>query len=138
MKDKICCEYCKKVFISQYLLDKHLNRKELCLFEMLDNVKNNIKILKITMDKYDDNSLKSKFYICAYCKITYSNKGNVKRHITNNCDEREQYIIKLKTLDKELLRIEQKTKEYNEKLEDNNNNNQVDIQDLNNIQNKRY
>jgi hypothetical protein len=142
MKEKICCEYCKKVFISQYLLEKHLNRKELCLFEMLDNVKNNIKMLKITMNKYDDNSLKSKLYICAYCKITYSNKGNVKRHITNNCDERNQYIVKLKTLDKELLRIEEKIKEYNEKL-DNNNKNQVDnqvtnqqeIQDLSNIQN---
>jgi hypothetical protein len=133
MKEKICCEYCKKVFISHYVLEKHLNRKELCLFEMLDNVKNNIKMVKITMDKYDDNSLKSKFYICAYCKITYSNKGNVKRHIINNCDERNKYIIKLETLDKELLRIEQNIKEYNEKLE--NNNNQVDIQDLSNIQN---
>jgi hypothetical protein len=146
MKEKICCEYCKKVFISQYLLEKHLNRKELCLFEMLNNVKNNIKMLKITMNKYDDNSLKSKLYICAYCKITYSNKGNVKRHITNNCDERNQYIVKLKTLDRELLRIEEKIKEYNKKLDNNNNNqadnqadnhiaNQQDIQDLSNIQN---
>ena len=141
MKEKICCEYCKKVFISQYLLEKHLTRKELCLFEMLDNVKNNIKMLKITMNKYDDNSLKSKLYICAYCKITYSNKGNVKRHITNNCAERNQYIVKLKTLDKELLRIEEKIKEYNEKLDNNNNQadnyiaNQQEIQDLSNIQN---
>jgi hypothetical protein len=113
MKEKISCENCKKVFISNYLLDKHQNRKEPCLFEILENVKNKIEILNLTVKNNDNKSIQSKSCICVYCKDTYSNKSNLKKHINKNCDKRNQYIIKLELLNTELSYINNKINIYN-------------------------
>jgi len=81
MKKKICCEICKKVFISQYLLDKHLNRKESCLYDVQQEINTKIKSLKSMINKNDIKSIESNLCICVYCKVSYSNKSNLKKHL---------------------------------------------------------
>jgi hypothetical protein len=120
MKEKIYCNNCKKVFISNYLLDKHLNRKEPCLYDVQQDINTKIKSIKSMINKNDTKSINSNMYICSYCKVSYSNKSNLKKHLIKSCINKNQYIIKLKTLNTEILDINKKIKEYNENLKDNN------------------
>ena len=105
MKEKICCEICKKVFISQYLLDKHLNRKESCLYDVQQEINTKIKSLKSMINKNDIKSIESNLCICVYCKVSYSNKSNLKKHLIKSCSNKNQYTIRLKSLNTEILDI---------------------------------
>lgn len=134
MKEKSCCEYCKKVFTSPYLLEKHLERKDPCLFDKQQDINTKIQTLKSIINKNDTKSIKSNMFLCAYCKVPYSNKSNLKKHLIKSCINKNQYLIKLKILDNELVDINKKITEYNQKIE-NDNNDQIEVQDLSNIQN---
>jgi len=128
MKEKIYCENCKKIFVSEYLLEKHLNRKDPCLYDVKQDINTKIKSLNSIIHKNDAKSIQSNLCICAYCKVSYSNKSNLKKHLIKSCINKNQYIIKLKTFNTDISNINKKIKEYNENLEDNDIVKNIDIE----------
>ena len=128
------CDICKNIFTTNYLLNKHKNKKISCVYDRLSFVNREINdINKILKEK--DKCLISKDIKCLYCKNIYSTKGTLKGHIFSVCKLRKKIDTKLKNyideLD-ELTLIKNKidqTKDENDKIKDEND--EIDENDKN-------
>jgi hypothetical protein len=111
------CDICKKLFKSQYLLDKHLNKQQTCI----QNKENDINIKIDRLNKYikaRDKSIENANKICQYCQNTFSTKGNLKIHIYDHCDVRKKKFSNLQKFKDELNLIRNKSNVKSENVED--------------------
>jgi len=104
------CIECNKIFTSTYLLNKHENKKNSCLYDRQHEIQEVINKLNQMIVKNDELSLNSLTSSCKYCKNNYSNKYNLKKHININCNKRNEIKIKINSIKQELLDIEKKIK----------------------------
>jgi hypothetical protein len=113
MSGKFKCEYCKQKFNSNYVLDKHINKKDSCASKREEWLHIQITKLKkyfITRDKCVVNEDKK----CLYCKNNFSTKGNLKAHITGHCEAKKSKQDLLQRYQDELITIKERTSERNE------------------------
>ena len=106
MTSKFSCTKCKKIFSTKHLLFKHGERKRSCYYDRLETINDQIQIINSKIKICDESSLKSYNFRCKYCNILYSNKSNLKKHIFNNCDKRDEIIVKLNLYKEELINVE--------------------------------
>ena len=116
----IKCDICKKIFRSQYILDKHINKKESCIQQKADEITTKLNRLSkyiSTRDKSIDNPHKK----CLYCLNSFSTKGNLKNHIYSHCEIRKKKIENLENFKNELNQIKNqiKNKVEEDDLDDN-------------------
>jgi len=105
------CDICKKIFRSQYILDKHINKKESCIKQKENDITTKLNRLNkyiLTRDNSIDNPLKK----CLYCQNSFSTKGNLKNHIYSHCEIRKKKIENLEKLKDELNQINENVKIY--------------------------
>jgi hypothetical protein len=104
------CDKCSKEFDKQYLLKRHLNRKNTCYkpHKFIAEYNKKIQSIDDEIERLTKLSIVSTT-ICRFCKEEFFKKGNMMRHLNNNtCDVKKQLIN-----DKEEL-FEKKTKLENE------------------------
>jgi len=119
------CNICYTKFKTSYLLTKHKNKKESCVYERINLV--NIEILELK--KYireKDKCIDSKDHRCIYCKNTYTTKGTLKNHILTICKLRQKFIDQYNEYNEEIIKLN----EFKNKLEHHNDDN-VDNEDDN-------
>jgi hypothetical protein len=125
------CDICYIKFTTNYLLTKHKNKKESCVYGRINLVNNEILELKKFI-REKDKCLESKDHKCIYCKNIYSTKGTLKNHILSICKFRQKFINQYDEYKKEIIKLN----EFKNKLEKHNsnhaNNDNININDNNN------
>jgi len=118
-ENKVLCEDCKTSFKYNYLLERHKNRKKLCLYDRYDDLNIDIDNIQKNLEKTDKNILqqtKKILYKCLYCLTNMTTKSILKTHIYNNCAERKEIINKLETLNDEKDKIADKLNIKDDKI----------------------
>jgi hypothetical protein len=120
LKSKVnfTCNICNIGFKTEYLYNKHKNKKTPCieeyevyLNEEISKVENIIKEKDKCMNRI--NEIK-----CSYCKIEYTRKYTLKNHIANLCKQRKVYENELQQYSNELTRITQIKNIHNLDIDD--------------------
>ena len=118
LKSKVnfTCNICNIGFKTEYLFNRHKNKKTPCideyevyLNEEISKIENIIKEKDKCMDRINERK-------CSYCKIEYTRKYTLKNHITNLCKQRKVYENELQQYSNELTRITQIKNNNNENV----------------------
>ena len=125
---KNICDICYAKFTTNYLLTKHKNKKESCIYERGELVSNEINNIKNTI-KEKDKCINSKDHKCIYCKNIYTTKGTLKNHVLTICKLRKTLITQLDTYNNEIIKLNQIKNQINIKEQDKNNQDVEDIDD---------
>jgi hypothetical protein len=93
------CEKCEKVFKFNSLFIKHQNKKRTCMNN--DDYLNKINDINIMIENKMKESLESNI-TCLFCNKDFLNKGNLSKHLRNNCSNiRELHDKKNKLIENE-------------------------------------
>jgi len=125
---KNTCDICYVKFTTNYLLTKHKNKKQSCVYEREKIVSNEINNIKNTI-KEKDKCISSKDHKCIYCKNIYTTKGTLKNHILTICKIRKKIVTQLDTYNNEIIKLNQIKNQINTKEQDINNQDIDDIDD---------
>jgi hypothetical protein len=92
---KYICEKCNKNFNYNYLLERHLKRKNPCvsLNNLLVNYNQDILEIDNKINDLIRESIKSN-NMCKFCNHSFSKKGNLERHINISCIEKKALLEK--------------------------------------------
>ena len=96
------CEKCEKVFKFNSLFIKHQNKKRTCMNN--DDYLNKINDINIMIENKMKESLESNI-TCLFCNKDFLNKGNLSKHLRNNCSnirELHDKKNKLKQIDEQI------------------------------------
>jgi hypothetical protein len=118
------CDICYTKFKTNYLLTKHKNKKESCVYERINLVYDEISELKKFI-REKDKCVDSKDHKCIYCKNNYTTKGTLKNHILTICKLRQKFINQYDEYNKEIIKLN----EFKNKLESHNESNHADNDD---------
>ncbi|CAL8100572.1 unnamed protein product [Orchesella dallaii] len=93
-KRPFSCKYCDKEFVScshyeYHVMSKHTNEKPFRC-EICSNQFYTKKKLERHMNSHNSTPhvIRSKFYLCAYCKKRFNNLSNCKKHLRTHTDEK--------------------------------------------------
>jgi len=117
LKSKVnfTCEICNLGFKTEYLSNRHKNKKIPCIEEY--EIYLNEEILKVeNVIKEKDKCIDTTKKICMYCKSEFSTKTTLKTHLTTACKQRKDYEKTLQQYKDELARIT-KIKNNNENVD---------------------
>jgi hypothetical protein len=126
------CDICYTKFTTNYLLTKHKNKKESCVYEREELVNDEISEIK-NIIKEKDKCINSKDRKCIYCKNIYSTKGTLKNHVLTICKFRKNLITELDRYNNEIIKLNQiklnLDNKDNLKNQDNEDNKDLEIDD---------
>jgi hypothetical protein len=122
---KYACKICNKNFRDKCDLNRHTNKKNKCVKQIV-STKNNIidkisnisnidtKSIVVTKNKQPHSDSQK----CQYCLKTFFDKYCMKKHVKNNCRVKKQIEFEKENIFRKLL--EDKEKDTNKKLEEEN------------------
>jgi len=104
LKVNFTCDICNSGFKTEFLFNKHKNKKVPCINEyevyLTDKI---VEMKKKILCK--DNCINSSKRICSYCLSEFSTKGNFKVHLFEYCKQRQLTLKNLQKYESELDRI---------------------------------
>jgi len=115
------CKRCYEIFLTQNLLLDHLQKQEPCITKNVELLSQ----LKISDNKYlaAKKSFKRKEQnttdvTCGFCSKTLSCSPNLIRHLKNNCKNKKELEMQIKTLHNQKKQIQIQIKEEKEEKEE--------------------
>jgi hypothetical protein len=99
------CDICNMGFKTEYLYNKHKNKKNPCIDDYRTTINNKI----LELENYITNKDKCLEIVnektCTYCNTSYTRKTTLKNHVMTSCNIRKSYVDELKKYESEYKRL---------------------------------